>query len=132
MRDHSDIPEFLKCPCGHCGNHLEFPREGVGLSVTCPHCSTETTLFDGAAPSVAVSETAVLRPESPPPAYQLPPLNLLRGPEAAGSAAQFQEELLTQARALQQMLAVFDIQVEIGELRRGPILTRFELQQGPG
>lgn len=81
---------------------------------------------------MAVPETPVSSPESPSRAYQLPPLNLLRGAEVAGSAAQFQEELLTQARGLQQMLEVFGIPVEIGELSRGPILTRFELQQSPG
>jgi hypothetical protein len=55
----------LKCPCQKCGEAIEFPAQGVGLSVTCPHCGTGTTLF-----AVATSETldapdAVADPSSP-------------------------------------------------------------------
>ncbi len=35
----------LKGECQHCGGHLSFPAEGIGLTATCPHCGQETELF---------------------------------------------------------------------------------------
>lgn len=35
---------FLKGQCRHCGGHLEFPVEGVGQTVPCPHCNQMTEL----------------------------------------------------------------------------------------
>jgi hypothetical protein len=43
---------FLRCPCNNCSGHIEFPSDGVGQTVTCPHCGMETLLFK---PSVAVN-----------------------------------------------------------------------------
>jgi len=34
----------IKGECQHCGGHLEFPAEGIGLTATCPHCGNETEL----------------------------------------------------------------------------------------
>lgn len=36
--------EYLKGPCQHCGNSLEFPGDGLGQSTTCPHCGQTTVL----------------------------------------------------------------------------------------
>lgn len=35
---------FLKCSCNQCGGHIEFPPEGVGQSISCPHCGEQTEL----------------------------------------------------------------------------------------
>jgi len=35
---------FRLASCNHCGQHIEFPPEGLGLSVPCPHCDQETIL----------------------------------------------------------------------------------------
>jgi hypothetical protein len=35
---------FLKCGCARCGGHIEFPADGIGLTVTCPHCAQPTEL----------------------------------------------------------------------------------------
>lgn len=35
----------LKGECQHCGGHLAFPAEGIGLTATCPHCGNETELM---------------------------------------------------------------------------------------
>jgi hypothetical protein len=40
---------FAKCACQHCGGHIEFPAEGVGRKIACPHCG-EQTLLTRAAP----------------------------------------------------------------------------------
>src|SRR2546426_6092430 len=38
-------PGYLKCPCHCCRGAIEFPVEGVGRTISCPHCGQETTLF---------------------------------------------------------------------------------------
>ncbi len=40
------MPEtkFLKCTCAGCGGHIEFPADGIGMTIPCPHCATETEL----------------------------------------------------------------------------------------
>lgn len=35
---------MAKCSCGHCGNHLEFPIDGAGAFIACPHCGEQTQL----------------------------------------------------------------------------------------
>jgi hypothetical protein len=37
--------EFLTCPCNNCSGHIEFPADGVGQTVPCPHCGLDTVLF---------------------------------------------------------------------------------------
>lgn len=36
--------KFLKCPCEHCGGHIEFPADGIGATIPCPHCTRPTEL----------------------------------------------------------------------------------------
>ena len=35
---------FSLAACQYCGQHIEFPREGAGTAVACPHCQQETIL----------------------------------------------------------------------------------------
>jgi len=35
----------LKCPCEQCGGTIEFPADGVGQCVNCPHCNQQTILL---------------------------------------------------------------------------------------
>jgi hypothetical protein len=35
---------FAKCDCQHCGGHIEFPIQGVGRKISCPHCNEPTLL----------------------------------------------------------------------------------------
>lgn len=37
-------PEYLKCSCQNCGEHLEFPANSVGEQIACPHCGAQTKL----------------------------------------------------------------------------------------
>ena len=46
--------KYLKGECQHCGGHLEFPAEMVGIASPCPHCGQQTDLL------------LVLPPEEPP------------------------------------------------------------------
>ena len=36
--------KYLKCACGHCGGKIEYPAEGIGSTIPCPHCGTPTEL----------------------------------------------------------------------------------------
>ena len=37
-------PEYFKCACQRCGKHIEFPSNGAGVTVDCPHCGKKTVL----------------------------------------------------------------------------------------
>jgi hypothetical protein len=39
----SDV-RYLKSPCQKCGEHIEFPAVGIGVTIDCPHCGQKTTL----------------------------------------------------------------------------------------
>src|SRR5580700_9172220 len=41
---------FAKCVCQHCGGHIEFPAEGAGQKISCPHCQWPTVLLLPSAP----------------------------------------------------------------------------------
>lgn len=36
--------KYLKGACQHCGGHLEFEADHIGMTVPCPHCQQETEL----------------------------------------------------------------------------------------
>jgi Zn-dependent protease with chaperone function len=38
--------EFLLGSCRQCGQHIEFPQDGMGTTISCPHCEQETILED--------------------------------------------------------------------------------------
>ena len=37
--------KYLKAECQHCGVHIEFPADHIGMVVPCPACSKETELL---------------------------------------------------------------------------------------
>ena len=37
--------KYLKGACQHCGEHLEFLADQIGMVVACPHCGKETELM---------------------------------------------------------------------------------------
>lgn len=45
--------KYLKGACQHCGGHLEYQADHIGLLVPCPHCQQET-------------ELSLLEPPTPP------------------------------------------------------------------
>lgn len=36
--------KYAKCSCTNCGGHIEFPSEGAGRTIPCPHCHFPTLL----------------------------------------------------------------------------------------
>lgn len=135
---------FYKCPCSSCDGHIEFPEEGVGLSVACPHCGKMTCLVAAKtnneppgsfAPAEDESDSKPSTGESTElealPAHSLPPLELLS--EAAAPAYSVsREDLLAKARQIQQVLALYGVESALGDISKGPTFTRFELHAAPG
>lgn len=64
--------------------------------------------------------------------YQLPPLSLLNYPDPTIKPTESKEELMANARLMQSTLAQFDIEVALGDITKGPTITRYELHPAPG
>ncbi len=64
--------------------------------------------------------------------YQLPALDFLQYPEQVARPTESKEELMANARLMQQTLAQFDIEVSLGDITKGPTITRYELHPAPG
>jgi DNA segregation ATPase FtsK/SpoIIIE, S-DNA-T family len=64
--------------------------------------------------------------------YLLPPLDFLQHPDPTVKPTESKEELMANARLMQQTLAQFDIEVALGDITKGPTITRYELHPAPG
>jgi S-DNA-T family DNA segregation ATPase FtsK/SpoIIIE len=64
--------------------------------------------------------------------YQLPSLDFLQLPDMNVKPTESKEELMANARLMQQTLAQFDIDVSLGDITKGPTITRYELHPAPG
>ncbi len=64
--------------------------------------------------------------------YQLPSIEFLQQPDPTLKPTESKEELMANARLMQQTLAQFDIEVALGDITKGPTITRYELHPAPG
>ena len=64
--------------------------------------------------------------------YQLPTMEFLQHPDPTVKPTESKEELMANARLMQQTLAQFDIEVSLGDITKGPTITRYELHPAPG
>lgn len=64
--------------------------------------------------------------------YQLPSLDLLNLPDPTVRPTESREELMANARLMQSTLAQFEIEVSLGDITKGPTITRYELHPAPG
>ena len=64
--------------------------------------------------------------------YQLPSMDFLQHPDLTVKPTESKEELMANARLMQQTLAQFDIEVSLGDITKGPTITRYELHPAPG
>jgi S-DNA-T family DNA segregation ATPase FtsK/SpoIIIE len=64
--------------------------------------------------------------------YQVPPLDFLQSADTTLKPTETKEELMANARLMQQTLAQFDIEVSPGDITKGPTITRYELHPAPG
>jgi DNA segregation ATPase FtsK/SpoIIIE, S-DNA-T family len=105
-----------------------------------------TPAADGPVPVVtdttAAGPKAKLAPRKPKPItvastpvignYQLPSQSLLNYPDPSVKPTESKEELMANARLMQSTLAQFDIEVSLGDITKGPTITRYELHPAPG
>jgi len=98
------------------------------------------TIADGTAPVPAPKPK--LAPKKPKPItvastplignYQLPTIDFLQQPDMTVKPTESKEELMANARLMQQTLSQFDIDVSLGDITKGPTITRYELHPAPG
>jgi DNA segregation ATPase FtsK/SpoIIIE and related proteins len=63
--------------------------------------------------------------------YHLPTLDLLDDPPPL-SSRQIKEDLMGNAKILEETLADFGVSVHVADIERGPVITRYELEPAPG
>jgi DNA segregation ATPase FtsK/SpoIIIE, S-DNA-T family len=95
-----------------------------------------------APPALPAAPKPKLQPKKPKPItvastpmignYQLPPMDFLQYPDMTAKPTESKEELMANARLMQQTLAQFDIDVQLGDITKGPTITRYELHPAPG
>lgn len=64
--------------------------------------------------------------------YRLPELEYLSYPEPSTRLSDSREDLMGNARLMQNTLAQFGIEVNLGDITKGPTITRYELHPAPG
>jgi S-DNA-T family DNA segregation ATPase FtsK/SpoIIIE len=103
----------------------------------------EPVVVEGAAAPVPVAPPKPrLPPKKPKPVavastplignYKLPPLDFLQYPDANVKPTESKEELMANAQLMKNTLAQFDIDVSLGDITKGPTITRYELHPAPG
>jgi S-DNA-T family DNA segregation ATPase FtsK/SpoIIIE len=102
----------------------------------------EPEIFDNSASTVPPAAAKPRIPRKPKPVavasvplignYQLPSLDFLQHPDMTVKPTESKEELMANARLMQQTLAQFDIDVSLGDITKGPTITRYELHPAPG
>ena len=105
---------------------------------------TEKPAEEKAEPDVKITGIAPVRPKPRKPKpitvaqtplignYQLPSYDFLQLPDLNVKPTESKEELMANARLMQQTLAQFDIEVSLGDITKGPTITRYELHPAPG
>jgi DNA segregation ATPase FtsK/SpoIIIE, S-DNA-T family len=64
--------------------------------------------------------------------YKLPETKFLQQPDMNVKPTESKEELMANARLMQGTLAQFGIEVALGDITKGPTITRYELHPAPG
>jgi S-DNA-T family DNA segregation ATPase FtsK/SpoIIIE len=64
--------------------------------------------------------------------YQLPPMDCLQLPDMTVKPTEWKEELMANARLMQQKLAQHNIEVSLGDITKGPTITSYKLHLAPG
>lgn len=82
------------------------------------------------APTGRVRKARALKPADDWQDYELPPLEMLVEGKAMGSSAH--AHIAAQASALQETLEQFSIDATVARWSRGPTVTQFEIELGPG
>jgi len=128
----------------------EKPAEAETETPAAEKSETEPAAGEKAEPAVHIAPVSAAPPAARPKAaprkkrpltvastpmignYQLPPLDFLQHPDMTLKPTESKEELMANARLMQQTLAQFEIEVSLGDITKGPTITRYELHPAPG
>jgi S-DNA-T family DNA segregation ATPase FtsK/SpoIIIE len=118
----------------------DMPAEKLEPSLSVPERPTPPSPAVSPSPAPVAKPRPVARKAKPisvaaPPLignYQLPSLSLLNLPDALAKPSETKEDLMANARLMQSTLAQFDIEVSLGDITKGPTITRYELHPAPG
>jgi S-DNA-T family DNA segregation ATPase FtsK/SpoIIIE len=128
-------PEVRVAPNPKPGNPLRLPKERAGAE------AREAPAKD--APTGPRVELNIVKPQEPKKAakvslpqsddanYQFPPLNLLKE-QARAAVGNSEEEHRQNAENLLRILREFGVEVTLGEIHVGPVITRYEVVPAPG
>jgi S-DNA-T family DNA segregation ATPase FtsK/SpoIIIE len=121
---------------------------GVPPASAEPPPASETAALPEAAkaePAIHIADGSVRKPRMPRKPkpitvastpiignYKLPPMDFLQHPDLTLKPTESKEELMANARLMQQTLAQFEIEVSLGDITKGPTITRYELHPAPG
>lgn len=100
------------------------------LSAAAAAAEEETPVPDGTDARSIETEAESAPPA--PPEYVMPPLTLLREPNAPAAGPDAGDELRQNAQRLVDTLQSFGVQTKIIDISRGPAVTRYELQPSAG
>ncbi len=123
----------------------ENPEEIKSAETKAEEPAAEKTDVEKTEPEIKISGIAPAKsraPKKPKPMavasvplignYQLPPMEFLQHADMTLKPTESKEELMANARLMQQTLAQFDIEVSLGDITKGPTITRYELHPAPG
>ncbi|MGE5542773.1 MAG: DNA translocase FtsK 4TM domain-containing protein, partial [Bacillota bacterium] len=108
------------------------PAEGAGVVIPIsraakrPSRQSKSSTGEGGLPR---PEQLTLSTQGP---YQIPPLSLLDRQQARPKALRPDRDIEDRAKTLEETLQSFGVQAKVVQVSRGPAVTRFELQPGPG
>ena len=123
----------------------ENPVEEKTETPVAEKIDSENPVVEKSEPEIKISGIAPARPRTPRKPkpitvaqtpmignYQLPPMDFLQHPDMTIKPTESKEELMANARLMQQTLAQFEIEVSLGDITKGPTITRYELHPAPG
>lgn len=123
-------------------NKAEAQKPGDGEEAGAEKNGSPAKAPEAAAPAPVPTPRPKLLPKKPKPIqvaatpmignYQLPTIDFLQLPDPNLRPTESKEELMANARLMQQTLAQFDIEVALGDITKGPTITRYELHPAPG
>jgi len=121
------------------------PDKPVEAKAETPVAEPEKVPDKPAEPAIHIADGSVRKPRAPKKSkpltvaqtpiignYQLPPMDFLQHADITAKPTESKEELMANARLMQQTLAQFDIEVSLGDITKGPTITRYELHPAPG
>lgn len=113
----------IRFACIHCNQVLVVDNAGEGLKVACPTCRQLLTIPSNVLAAPPLPDWSN---------YTWPPIDLLDLPPISTRKSDVREDLRLNAQILEATLREFGIDVQMGDVIKGPTITRYEVYRAPG